>query len=73
MSREMRVGSDYHCVSNGSFPVSLSEINNLVARAEAGDQEALKKLRQALHWIPSGSKFRAVADSASREVLKLVA
>lgn len=60
-------------LANGSFPVSLSELNDLVAKAEAGDQEAIKRLRQALHWIPAGSKFRAVAANVSREVLKLAA
>lgn len=55
------------------FPVSFTEINDLVARAQAGDELAIKKLRLALHWIPAGSKFRAVAANVSREVLKLAA
>lgn len=60
-------------LANGSFPVSLSELNDLVAKAEAGDELAMRKLRKALYWIPAGSKFRAVAAAASKEVLKLVA
>ncbi len=58
---------------NGTtFPVSLSQLSDLVERAEAGDEEATKKLREALHWIPAGSKFRVVLGSASKQFLQQV-
>lgn len=42
------------------YPVSILELNELVTRAENGDEEALKKLWRALKWIPEGKRFRIV-------------
>lgn len=48
------LGQDFY------YPVSILELNDLVARAENGDQEALRKLWKALKWIPEGKRFRIV-------------
>lgn len=57
-----------------NFPVSLSEINQLVADAQNGDQEALRRLIRALHWIPAGGRFKLIlGNGAIREVLRLAA
>ncbi len=59
---------------NTHFPVSMSEIDDLVRRAvEDGDESALRRLRQALHWIPAGSKLRLIAEQQARVVLDKVA
>lgn len=59
---------------NTHFPVSMSEIDDLVRRAvEDGDELALRRLRQALHWIPAGSKLRLIAEQQARAVLDKVA
>lgn len=63
---------------NTHFPVSMSEINYLVDQAKDGDELALMRLRQALHWIRASSKynpvkFKLITDKQMIEnVLKLV-
>lgn len=42
------------------FPISPSELNTLVEQAKGGDAESLSKLKEALHWIPAGQKFRVL-------------
>lgn len=39
------------------FPVSLTDLPNLIEQAQSGDAGALQKLKDALHWIPAGKKF----------------
>lgn len=61
-----------HVIPNTEFPVSLSELNNLAARAEAGDEESFRKLVRALHWIPAGSKMRILTRAGISKTLEMV-
>lgn len=50
-------------------PIPLSELKSLVAAAQNGDVEALKKLHAALRLIPAGSKFNILSKAGVAEVL----
>lgn len=50
-------------------PIPLSELKSLVADAQNGDVEALKKLHAALRLIPAGSKFNILSKAGVTEVL----
>ena len=57
---------------SGPFPVSLSEINDLVAKAQMGDEEALRRLTEALHWIPSGAQFKILTQDGNAQILAML-
>lgn len=52
------------------FPISLPELDQLIAAAKNGDPEAILKLQKlqpatlrALHWLPVGGKFKILSPS----------
>lgn len=56
-------------IPESPFPVGLTELNDLVAKAQAGDKEALRKLLAALRFIPAGQKFRILNKEGISAVL----
>lgn len=56
-------------IPESPFPVGLTELNDLVAKAQAGDKEALRRLLAALRYIPAGQKFRILNKEGISAVL----
>lgn len=56
-------------IPENPFPVGLTELNELVADAQKGDKEALRKLLAALRYIPAGQKFRILNKEGISAVL----
>lgn len=65
--------ADNRLIPQSPFPVSPFEINDLVAKAEAGDKEALRRLVQALHLIPAGARLRILTTAGLDKALALAA
>lgn len=58
-----------HNIPESPFPVGLTEINDLVAKAQTGDKEALRKLLAALRYIPAGQKLKILNKEGISAVL----
>lgn len=51
------------------FPIQLSDLDSLIERAQNGDVEALKKLKNALHWVPAGARLKILSKAGVSAVL----
>ncbi|EKE03839.1 MAG: hypothetical protein ACD_20C00144G0004, partial [uncultured bacterium] len=58
-----------HNIPESPFPVGLTELNDLVAKAQAGDKETLRRLLAALRYVPAGQKFRILNKEGISAVL----
>ncbi|OGE19422.1 hypothetical protein A2967_01530 [Candidatus Daviesbacteria bacterium RIFCSPLOWO2_01_FULL_41_32] len=56
-------------IPENPFPVGMSEINDLVAKAKGGDKDALRRLLAALRYVPEGQKFRILKKEGISAVL----
>lgn len=54
------------------YPADLAEISDLVEKAKNGDAQALQKLKDALHWVPAGQKFKILSKAGISGVLSVI-
>lgn len=64
--------ADNKLILDKPFPIGLTELADLVKKAEGGDLAAIEKLKLALHWIPAGEKFRILTAAGVKKTLELL-
>ncbi len=57
---------------DGYFPVTLDSLYDIMVKAENGDPEAMRKLKEAVWWIQKGHTLKVIGASDQERIINIL-